>query len=43
VEWGRGGAIMRYTAAAEGQQLRGQCWNEGDEAHKVEWGGMRVM
>ena len=42
VEWGRGGAIMRYSAAVEGNQLRGRCWSEGREEQPIEWGGARV-
>ncbi|HEY7116015.1 MAG TPA: class I SAM-dependent methyltransferase [Tepidisphaeraceae bacterium] len=43
VEWGRGGAIMRYRAHVEGSQLRGACWEDGDDAHPVEWGGVRAQ
>jgi SAM-dependent methyltransferase len=42
VEWGRGGAIMRYAATVEGNQLRGHCWTEGREDDRIEWGGSRV-
>jgi SAM-dependent methyltransferase len=42
VEWGRGGAIMRYAATIEGNQLRGHCWTEGRENERIEWGGARV-
>jgi SAM-dependent methyltransferase len=41
VEWGRGGAIMRYAATIEGSQLRGYCWAEGREDERLEWGGAR--
>jgi hypothetical protein len=42
VEWGRGGAIMRYAATVEGNQLRGRCWTEGHEDQAIEWGGARA-
>jgi SAM-dependent methyltransferase len=42
VEWGRGGAIMRYAAKVEGRQLRGRCWREGEEEKAAHWGGERV-
>jgi SAM-dependent methyltransferase len=42
VEWGRGGAIMRYAATVEGHQLRGQCWPEGQEENAIAWGGAKV-
>jgi SAM-dependent methyltransferase len=42
VEWGRGGVIMRYAATVEGNQLRGQCWTEGREDQRIEWGGARA-
>jgi SAM-dependent methyltransferase len=41
VEWGRGGAVMRYSATVEGNTLRGWCWAEGREHEKHEWGGTR--
>ncbi len=41
VEWGRGGAIMRYWAKVTGDQIRGRCWAEGEENKPVEWGGFR--
>jgi precorrin-6B methylase 2 len=41
VEWGRNGAVMRYSAMVEGNTLRGHCWAEGREDDKHEWGGMR--
>jgi SAM-dependent methyltransferase len=42
VEWGRGGAVMRYAATVDGPTLRGHCWREGDEANPIPWGGARV-
>ena len=42
VEWGRNGAIMRYRAQVEGQNLRGTCWQEGRENHPIPWGCSRV-
>ena len=39
VEWGRNGAVMRYAAKVDGPTLRGHCWPEGDESHRVPWGG----
>ena len=41
VEWGRNGQIMRYSATVDHDQLRGHCWQEGDEAHPISWGGLR--
>jgi len=42
VEWGRDGAIMRYRARIEGNQLRGSVWREGHEEDHVPWGGSRI-
>jgi SAM-dependent methyltransferase len=42
VEWGRGGAIMRYAARVEGPHLKGHCWQEGNETNLIAWGGSRV-
>jgi SAM-dependent methyltransferase len=41
VEWGRGGAIVWYTATIEGKNLRGTCQTEGSN-ERVEWGGTRA-
>jgi trans-aconitate methyltransferase len=41
VEWGRGGAIVWYTATVTGKTLRGTCRTEGSEA-SIEWGGTRT-
>jgi SAM-dependent methyltransferase len=43
VEWGRGGAIMRYAARVDGPNLRGHCCHEGDEGSVIAWGGSRVQ
>jgi SAM-dependent methyltransferase len=41
VEWGREGAVMRYSARIEGKHLRGRCWQEGREETAIAWGGSR--